>query len=41
MEYIFMMRFLLSDSIGELVVNVWRRDVVSICIYVLVFFDNV
>lgn len=30
MEYIFMMRFLLSDSTGELVANVWRRDAVSI-----------
>lgn len=30
MEYIFMMRLLLSDSTGELVANVWRRDAVSI-----------
>ncbi|XP_034327474.2 protection of telomeres protein 1 [Magallana gigas] len=29
MEYIFMMRFLLSDSTGELVANVWRRDAVT------------
>lgn len=41
MEYIFMMRFLLSDSTGELVANVWRRDAVSICIHVLAFSDNV
>lgn len=40
MEYIFMMRFLLSDSTGELVANVWRRDAVSICIHVLAFSDN-